>query len=209
VAVIKRDAGFWWALLLIAMVPMFGFIVDSGALSAYDRLISEALSLRGDAVSSLWAQILSGVTWLGHFGPRVCVSIILGLLVYEWRGWKAALAMLIVPILSSGYSSTMKSLFDIPRPQIIPHLDVVGSASYPSGHAAGAMVLYMMFAMAVPMPWRAWAAALAVVMISLMCWSRLALGVHWTSDIIGGLMGGLGFALLARPYLMTAVKRPD
>ena len=204
---VKRDAGFWWAILLIAMVPILGFIVDSGALAAYDRHISELLSLRGDAATSLWSEILQSVTWLGDFGPRVGISILIALFIFKGRGWIAALAMVITPIISSAYSSLLKTYFDLPRPQIIPHLDHVSSASYPSGHAAGAMVLYALFVMSVPQHKRALPILLALIMVILICWSRLALGVHWTTDIIGGLMGGLGFALLARPYVTAAVKR--
>lgn len=206
---IRRDSGFWSAIGLIMMVPIFGLVISSGIFQPFDRQISEAVSLRGDAGSSLWAQFLQSITWLGHFGPRIGVSILLGLIVYQWREMKAAIIMVIVPVISSAYSSSMKSFFDIPRPQIIPHLDAVSSASYPSGHATGAMVLYAMFAMAIPKPWQKWALALAVMMIGLMCWSRLVLGVHWTTDIIGGLMGGLGFAMLARPYLTATVKQAD
>lgn len=70
------------------------------------------------------------------------------------------------------------------------------SFSFPSGHAAGALVSYGLTALVISLKWpeltiAAWATALvATFMISL---SRIYLGAHFPSDIIGGwLVGGAG-----------------
>lgn len=203
----KRDAGFYSAIALILFVPCLGLIIGSGLLDDLDLAISQSLVLRGETASAWFAHILQAVTWLGHFGPRLCVSIIFALLIYQGRGKIAALAFVVTPLLSSGYSSLLKWLFDFPRPSIIPHLDDVSSASFPSGHATGAMVLYGLLVIAIPHGKRLIPIIFAVVMIMLTCWSRLALGVHWASDILGGLMAGLGFALLARPFITGEIRR--
>lgn len=197
----------WLALILIALVPILGYWVQTDSTQSLDLALSQALSLQGEAAQGAWAKLLKAITWVGHFGPRVGVALLMALIVYHWRGVTAAGLLVAIAVISSGYNSVMKAIFDRPRPDIIPHLDVVTSASYPSGHAAGAMVLYAMFAFAAPKPLRIPLLLLSGVMVVLTSISRLALGVHWASDIIGGVLGGLGFALLARPYLTANFKR--
>lgn len=186
---------------LLSFVPILGWLIGRGFGGQTDWVISQLLVLHGDAADGAWAAVLQFVTWIGHFGPRTAMVALLALLVYRWRGAMGAAAFLGFSLLSSGYSSLLKTIFDRPRPDIIAHLDAVSSASYPSGHAAGATVLYVMLAMAVPSQFRVAAWILAVVMISLMSISRLALGVHWMTDIVGGLAIGMAFALLARPFI--------
>src|SRR3546814_13180535 len=79
---------------------------------------------------------------------------------------------------------------------LIDHLDHVSSASYPSGHATSAAVVYLLLAWLAPPRWRFFAWALAAAMIVLNGFSRIMLGVHWASDIAGGTMLGAAFALL-------------
>src|SRR3546814_7547343 len=76
------------------------------------------------------------------------------------------------------------------RPDLIDHLDHVSSASYPSGHATSAAVVYLLLAWLAPPRWRFFAWALAAAMIVLNGFSRIMLGVHWASDIAGGTMLG-------------------
>ena len=90
----------------------------------------------------------------------------------------------------------MKLGFGRTRPDVIDHLDHVSSASYPSGHATSAAVVYLLLAWLAPPRWRAAAWTLAATMIILNGFSRIMLGVHWASDIVGGTMLGIAFALL-------------
>jgi membrane-associated phospholipid phosphatase len=186
---------------LLAFVPVLGLLIGQGFGGQVDWTISQLTVLHGDASDGLWATGLKTLTWLGHFGPRTTIAALLAILVYRWRGPLGAAILLGCSLLASGYSSLLKAIFDRPRPDIIPHLDAVTSASFPSGHATGATVLYVMLAMLVPPKFRVAAWIFAVVMISLMSISRLALGVHWMTDLLGGVAIGVAFALLARPFI--------
>ena len=98
-------------------------------------------------------------------------------------------------MLASIGSTLMKDAFGRPRPDVAPHLDVVTSMSYPSGHAVNAVAILLLAAALIPKRnRRAWVAgaALLALMIGL---SRVMLNVHWTSDVVGGWLFGLAFAL--------------
>lgn len=90
----------------------------------------------------------------------------------------------------------LKQLFAAPRPELLPHLEVVTTYSFPSGHAAGNMIFLGALAM-IAGSGRAWAGAGAIIL--LIGASRVWLGVHWPSDVLAGWVEGVGWlAICAR-----------
>lgn len=102
-------------------------------------------------------------------------------LALHWAG-----AMLAVPIANWG----LKHLLNRPRPSSVLH-----SYSYPSSHTSGATILCCLIATYVmtslPARLRSGCLWLAVTLATLMGLSRLVYGVHWLSDIVGGVLLGL------------------
>ncbi|MGB3766291.1 MAG: phosphatase PAP2 family protein [Phormidesmis sp.] len=88
----------------------------------------------------------------------------------------------------------LKLAFSKPRPQLWNSAVNEVTYSYPSGHALGSMVIYgflsYIFATLYPR-YSAAIYAFAVLMIISIGFSRLYLGVHWPTDILGGY--GIGF----------------
>jgi undecaprenyl-diphosphatase len=84
------------------------------------------------------------------------------------------------------------------RPALEPHLVVVKTQSFPSGHAASSMIFYLALAIALTAGtrWHRAAAGGAVVLSLLIGTSRVMLGVHWPSDVIGGWAFGMLWVLL-------------
>lgn len=76
------------------------------------------------------------------------------------------------------------------RPPLSGQLDLVMSWSFPSAHAANTMTTLL--ALSLLLPARRLAVPLAIIASAAMAWSRIALGVHWPGDALGG----LGFGLL-------------
>jgi membrane-associated phospholipid phosphatase len=83
------------------------------------------------------------------------------------------------------------------RPDQHPHLVNVYNLSFPSGHSANAMMVYVTMALTVVDPRRRtpWLAA-AFLLAFVIGLSRLVLGVHWPSDVVGGWSFGLLWAML-------------
>ena len=136
------------------------------------------------------------------------VSVIAGvaLILLIWKKCYPEAKIFIVDcaggvILSYG----LKSVFGKTRPDLWESAIEEVSFSYPSGHALGSTVLYgfLAYLFATRFPQFAWLIYLiAVLLIGAIGSSRLYLGVHWPTDIIGGY--GIGFLWLT--FCITMLK---
>jgi membrane-associated phospholipid phosphatase len=99
----------------------------------------------------------------------------------------------------------LKSVFGKIRPNLWQSAIEEVSFSYPSGHALGSTVLYgflaYLFATRFPQ-FSGLIYLLAVILIGAIGLSRLYLGVHWPTDILGGY--GIGFLWLT--FCITMLK---
>ena len=185
------------AVVVFAGVVMLGFAVSAGWFHSFDIAVSLTLNLqRGNAPDWL-IVVMQGISWIGGGIQRYVIVGILTITLWRWWGWGAALAMGLTTLVSAFTSEVLKAYFARIRPDLVPHLDLVSSAAYPSGHANNAAVVYILFIMLVPQarhPGWQLAAAFMIIVTGL---SRILLGVHWPTDVIGGWMLGASFALMA------------
>ncbi|GGX90741.1 hypothetical protein GCM10007160_17760 [Litchfieldella qijiaojingensis] len=107
-------------------------------------------------------------------------------------------------------NTLFKQLADRTRPDTPEYL--AGSMAYPSAHASTAVVLYGLaaafIAQELPARWRFWAYWVAIALCVPMALSRLVLGVHWASDLIGGVLLGLVTCALVRISYHRFAHRP-
>lgn len=139
------------------------------------------------------------VTTLGS-PPVVNAVAILAVAVLAWRhDWGWALGVAFARLGESGVVTLVKMIVGRPRPPLLPHLVATPGASFPSGHAAGTAATYVVVALAftvsssVVLRW--WAIAAAGVLIAAVAASRVLLGVHYPTDVLGGAALGIAFAV--------------
>lgn len=129
------------------------------------------------------------------------------------RAWPAALALLFAQLGSVG-NPLIKIVVNRPRPGITFELGlrVPTDSSFPSGHAATAMVVYGFL---IYLAWvklrehrlaRNIVIALCAIYILAMGLSRIYLGEHWFSDVLGGYLYGLAWVTLAVIVYQYLVK---
>ena len=148
-----------------------------------------------------WFQELArDITALGS--PSILalvVTVALGFLVLS--GHRRTAAFLLASTSGGAVlSMLLKHLIGRPRPDLVPHATQVFSASFPSGHAMLATVVYLTVAalLAKLLPTRTlqlYLMAIAVTLTALIGISRIYLGVHWPSDVLGGWAAGASWAL--------------
>ena len=196
-------------LLSLAAAAIWGFAVlasevAEGETHAFDVRILLALRTPGDPADPLgpvWVEELArDVTALGGVGVLTFLTLAAAGLL--WLQRKRGTAFFLLAAIGSGIalSSTAKSLFDRPRPDLVPHGSHVYTASFPSGHSLMAAVTYLTLAVLVARTFRqrrlkVYVVALAVFVTLAVGISRVYLGVHWPTDVLAGWAAGGAWAL--------------
>lgn len=98
-------------------------------------------------------------------------------------------------------SDRLKDVFERERPTIVPHLVDASSWSFPSGHTMISAVLYPTIAallgrLVLHQAARMYLMALGIGVTVLVGLTRIYLGVHYPSDVLGGLASGSAWALV-------------
>lgn len=145
-----------------------------------------------------FARLMFDVTALGGSPVlTLLVALLAGYLAVR-RRW-ASMALLILVVVGQSLAvDLMKQAFDRPRPDIVPRLAEVSSRSFPSGHAASAASVYLLLAamLAPSLETRAarrYVVASATLLALLVGMSRVALGVHYPSDVLAGWSFGVAW----------------
>ena len=178
------------------------YVVLSLFAALHDRCPGDLAMTQGlQSLASPWLdQIMRGISFVGSRLVTVSIgfAVFAGLLVA--RRWRNALVIaasgvtpVIVPLL--------KNLIARPRPsgELVRVLEASASGSFPSGHAVGVVVLMgLIWAIFIVdlnrQPLRRTLLVLMALFVLFECMSRVYLGAHWPSDVLGGVL--LGIAIL-------------
>jgi len=137
-------------------------------------------------------------------------TTVLGMLVFSASGYLVikgartrALMLPAATLSGAGAIFLLKNVFGRPRPELVDHLVVAQSMSFPSGHAANSALVYLTIAALASdvepgRPTRIYIMAVAMGLTILIGLSRVFLGVHWPSDVAAGWTFGAGWALAWR-----------
>ena len=136
----------------------------------------------------------------------VVVVATLGLLIKRRRA--AAAYLLLAVAVNFGVETVVKHMVARPRPVWVDPVGHAAGFGFPSGHAGGtavlcASILILAVPQLAPRP-RLCAFALASLAIIAVSTSRVLLGVHYPSDVLGGTVLGIACALGIAPILQLA-----
>lgn len=146
-----------------------------------------------------------GVTLLGDpLGLWLLVLVVCAVL---WRrgAHRLVLFLLAVRLGAQVLSSGLKLAVDRSRPVFEQPVDAALGASFPSGHALGSAAVWTALAVvALPLVRRRWQPLLAAVAVAVaVTASRVLLGVHYVSDVLGGLLLGVGWTAVCAAVLVA------
>jgi undecaprenyl-diphosphatase len=133
---------------------------------------------------------LSAVTALGGTAVLCIVVGLAAILLAIRRQWRVALYLLVAGAGALVLDPVLKSLVGRLRP-VLAHPVAHGTgSSFPSGHALGSIVCYgalvLVFLPATRGRWRTVLIGVMAAIILIVGISRILLGVHYVSDVVGG-----------------------
>jgi undecaprenyl-diphosphatase len=203
------------AALLLVAVP-FGVlleqVVHGGPLLRLDRGLAndvhEWVLHRGHGLvrTVLWVSVLGGPPFL-----TLLVALTAGYVL--WRGRRRLAVFLVVTALGGSLVDTVvKNVVNRPRPNLPHPIAHAFGKSFPSGHAMSSTVVYgallLVLLPAVPRARRPYAFAGTVLVVLAVAASRIALGVHYLTDVLAGIVLGLAWlAASAAAFRTWRVER--
>lgn len=201
------------ALFALAIVASIAFALIAaemrhGALDALDRRLELAMH-RLDSIPC--DVVMQTATWIGAnviLLPALAATIALAI-----RARRRVVAIVLVidaAVVIAAYS-LLKVMFARERPQLFDKIALPTGYSFPSGHSMSAMGIWGVIAAALIVLYpkaRRRIAIGAALLIALIGLSRIYLGAHWPSDVLGGLLGGVP-PLIVSVHLMHRRPRQD
>ncbi len=155
-----------------------------------------------DPIGPTWVEEMArDVTGLGGVGLLTFLTFAAtGFLLLQGKR-RVALYLLLAITSGVAMSSALKAGFDRPRPELVPHGTHVYTSSFPSGHSMMATLVFLTVGAVVAgsqpsNSLKAYLMLLALVLALSVGVSRIYLGVHWPSDVLGGWAMGAAWALL-------------
>ena len=182
-------------LVLAAVVgALFALLVQSQGDWRVGLPWERALMLSIDrTVPTFVDWIMLSLPWLGT--NLTLFPIVAAVSLWLWRKkgrGELALQLMVAVVGSLLLNVALKNVFDRPRPELWEHRGQYAWASYPSGHAIVGVATYFTIARMLlrERGWR-WPFVAATLMLAIVLYSRLYLGVHWPTDVIGGIVLGV------------------
>jgi len=186
--------------------------IQKGATQDFDVAVLQWI---GTHHTPLLTSLMNEITPLG---TGVVVLMIVGVTAaFLWHTEHKHSARLLLASTAGSIllNNVLKFWFDRPRPTVFEWQTHAASSSFPSGHAMSATVVYGTVAyLLARLQKHLWSRALtltaAVVTIALICATRLYLGVHYPSDVLGGIVVGLawsGFCMATLEASLVLARR--
>ncbi|MEP6894181.1 MAG: phosphatase PAP2 family protein [Chloroflexota bacterium] len=207
-APVRRYRAVLFQLALLVVTASFGvltFLVKTTPSFAIDLQITRAIqSINFPGFESL----MSLVSWPG-FGPQsMIITVLIILLIYGFGlHWEAVMAF-IAAIFSTAVNVLVKDLIQRPRPTaaVVHVFDTLNSYSFPSGHVMFYLgffgfIWFLAFSLLKPSLKRSLMLLFFGSLVILIGPSRIDLGEHWASDVLGAyLLGSLTLVAIIQFY---------
>lgn len=194
------------AALLLALLGFWGFIalaseVQEGETTAVDEWVFENIAGRYETIGKFGQE---GGRDLTALGGSTVITLMVGfvtIFLLLRRQWKSAAFVVAAVFGGLVLSLVLKWFFDRARPDLFEHHSLTSTSSFPSGHSTNAAVTYLTLAILVAKlvkstSMKAYILAAGLLVPLLVGLSRIFVGVHWPSDVLGGWLIGLAWGLL-------------
>jgi undecaprenyl-diphosphatase len=195
---------------LLAVGAVWSFLavaseVGEGDTRHVDERIIRAFRDAGDPRDPIGPPWVEGAMRdLTALGSTVVLLIFTGAVAVFLAVRRQSHALALVLVSTGGgffLAHVLKLVFARPRPDLVPHLALVSSSSFPSGHSMFSAVVYLTLGallsrLVEERTLKAYFLGVACFLTFVVGLSRVYLGVHYPTDVLAGWSAGLAWALL-------------
>jgi undecaprenyl-diphosphatase len=175
------------------------YVVDSSP-KTWDLLVSQELQ---EDQSEILDLLMKSFSWLGTVYVAAGMVTTFALVFFIFKYFKEGFYIL-SSILSGGVSYVLKMLIDRPRPttDFVRIVQETHYQSFPSGHVLfytaffGSLIVIALYSNILKLSWKAVISLVCLGMIVLGAVSRIYLGAHWFTDVLGGFIVGVLFVMI-------------
>jgi membrane-associated phospholipid phosphatase len=202
-----RAAFFQIVLILVASAfAVLTFYVKTMPSFAIDLQITKAIQLIN---FPFFTSFMSLVSWPGSGPQIVLITALILLLIYSFGLYWESVMALVAASFSTGINLMVKDLIQRPRPtsNLVNVFAKLTDSSFPSGHVMFYIGFYgfigfLAFSLLKPSLKRSFLLAFFGSLVVLIGASRIYLGQHWASDVLGAyLLGSLTLEAYIQIYL--------
>jgi undecaprenyl-diphosphatase len=198
---------------IIALI-LFSLEMMENELSPFDNMIYRYMAMFITRDMTYFMKLISDLGSLYVLGAATAVILVMfwKKRKYRFYGIMVAVNLILVSLLNIIF----KTVFHRARPDILPLIHATGY-SFPSGHSmiSAAFYGYLIYLCIIFLkrPWKQILCAFQLVLILFIGVSRIYLGVHYASDVIGGFLAGISwliiFVTLTTAFPMKNYRLPD
>lgn len=183
------------AIIALGAFAILTWLIASGTTFAVDQQLLDAAKGLGQYLPQ-WRGLSDSANL-----PLIAIGAgIVGYLLWTRQRDEAILVIVVLALVTAG-SEAVKQLIARPRPPGFDNTYLGVVYSYPSGHVLEAVTIYGMIAVlvwrsALPKVVRVVVPVVFAVIIALVAVARVAVGEHYPTDVLAGLLAGIGFVAL-------------
>jgi membrane-associated phospholipid phosphatase len=199
------------AMMLLGLIVARG-LVDHGV-GAFDSAITDWLVARR---TGLMNDLTRYATYLANTEPVVGIAAVVTAVLLVFRRWREAIFLVSALVTEVLVFLVVNYAIDRPRPDVERLNATPGTSSFPSGHAAATLVLWVSIAVIVAVVTTNLVARIvawipAATLVWFVPFSRVYRGMHHTTDVLAGLAMGAGAlavgCFVARTWAAAVARR--
>ena len=200
-----------WAVLTGLLIGAGVAVVHSSSVNAFDRHATSVVVAHRTAALD---EVMKAMTWLGSWVALVATGILLVFLALRRRLPMVAVLLAVIAWAGENGGVTLaKHVVGRERPPRDLRLVSAHGWSWPSGHTAVAVLVFTTLALVVvgsipTSDYRMLTWVLAAVAVAAVAFSRIELGVHWTTDVIASIIFASAW-LVVLAALFASDIRPE
>ncbi|MGY3767143.1 phosphatase PAP2 family protein [Vagococcus vulneris] len=193
---------------IAGITALLGFILLATAVIINERMLTiidqPIIQIVRGTITPDKTRFFKAMTFFGNTPTIVILTILSFLSLYKWKNKTMAFWLLLNSAIIQGIGNVaLKAVFNRPRPAV-EHLVYASSTSFPSGHSMGSMLFYGTIILLLPRlvakkSIRICLQFVLAAIILLVGTSRIYLGVHYPTDVIGGFLVGLTWLCFSYP----------